>query len=75
MQTMAVIVNLKIIRKKALVFKCIIHKKPAVLEIVAPVIIINACCQRFHDHIECFIERQIDFTGIQESQKDTLTPS
>ena len=66
---MAVKIDLENIRKKAEIFRCIRHKKSAMLKIESEVIIITACCDKFHDHIQSFIERQIELATNQETQE------
>ena len=64
-------INLENICKKAGIFRCISHKKHADLKIESGVIMITACCNKFHDHIESFIERQIELTN-NETQEEQL---
>lgn len=64
---MTVKVDLENIIKKAAIFRCITHKKSAILKVESGVIIIQACCYNFHDHIESFVERQIELAENEES--------
>jgi len=66
---MAININLESICKKAEVFRCIRHKKAPLLKIESDVIIITTCCDNFQEHIENFVERQIELASNQESQK------
>jgi hypothetical protein len=67
---MIVKVDLETIIKKAEIFKCIKHRKNAVLKSESGVIIIQACCNNFHDHIESFIERQIELATNEQNQEE-----
>jgi hypothetical protein len=66
---MAIKIDLEGIIKKAEIFKCITHKKPATLRLESEVIIIQACCDKFHDHLESFIERQIELAADKENHE------
>lgn len=63
---MPVKIDLESICRKAEIFRCIYHKKYPLLKIEADFVVISACCNRFHDHIESFIERQIELANNQE---------
>ena len=67
---MTIKVDLESIIKKAEIFKCIKHRKTAILKPESGVIIIQACCNNFHDHIECFIERQIELASNEQHQEE-----
>jgi hypothetical protein len=69
MQSMASKIDLENIIKKADIFRCIKHKKNPVLKIDSDFILIQACCDNFHDHIESFIERQIELATNEENQE------
>jgi hypothetical protein len=60
-------IDLEVICKKAGVFTCIKHKKHAVLTIEAGIIKVTGCCEKFTDHIENFIERQIELAGVHNN--------
>ncbi len=66
---MALKIDLDNIVKRARIFACIIHKKPAVFRIETGVIVIQACCDKFHDHIDNFIQRQIELANTDENQE------
>ncbi|MCW3113154.1 MAG: hypothetical protein JWR18_1550 [Segetibacter sp.] len=71
---MAAKIDLEHIRKKAEIFRCIHHKKHPLLKIESDVIIITTCCDKFHDHIQGFIERQIENASNEESEEPPSAP-
>ncbi len=66
---MTIKIDLENIIKKAEIFKCIRHRKNALFKLESGVIIIQACCNNFQDHVECFIDRQIELSTNEQNQE------
>lgn len=67
---MAINIDIEQICKKAEIFRCIIHRKQAILEIESDEIVIKACCEAFYDHIQYFIDRQFELALEQKGQRE-----
>ena len=66
---MKVEIDLEAICKKAGIFTCIKHKKPAALTIEAGIIRVSGCCDKFCNHIENFIDRQIELAAAAQHDR------